>query len=174
MDTSQRGGNVRRERSQQLHELKVGRHRGIEDLLNCAPRLLFFISMKLKVFRVTHNDTPKMVKMSASTNNFSQIFADYVYLSLQRRATCTTKPTGESAILISLKITSASQKSMAYQHPWSLKWTAKIQTIILYPTKNVVTPCPPSRLKTKGRGPLTKSKYMFHSENTCFGKIYNH
>ena len=47
---------------------KKGRHRGIEDLLKCAPMFLFFILMKLKAFCVTQNDTPKIVKMSAFTN----------------------------------------------------------------------------------------------------------
>ena len=35
---------------------------GIKDFLNCAPMLLFPPPMKLKAFRVTHNDTTKMVK----------------------------------------------------------------------------------------------------------------
>ena len=40
-----------------------GRHRGIYDLLNCDPMLLFiFILMKLKVFRVTKKEALKMVK----------------------------------------------------------------------------------------------------------------
>ena len=30
--------------------------------MNCAPMFLFFISIKLKAFRVTQNDTPKIAK----------------------------------------------------------------------------------------------------------------
>ena len=40
--------------------------------------LLFFISIKLKVFRVTQNDTPKMVKKFAYTNNLSRFFVEHV------------------------------------------------------------------------------------------------
>ena len=45
--------------------LKHVQHRGIEEFLNCAPMFLFFISMKLKTFRVTQNETPKMGKNSS-------------------------------------------------------------------------------------------------------------
>ena len=56
---------------------KVGR-KGVEDLLNCALTFLFFISTKLKEFCVTQNETPKMVKMSASTNNLSHKNAEHI------------------------------------------------------------------------------------------------
>ena len=39
-----------------------------------CPYPLFLISIKLKAFHVTQNETPKLVKMSASTNKFSQNF----------------------------------------------------------------------------------------------------
>ena len=52
--------------------IKKGRHMIIEDLLKCALMLLFFISIKLKVFRFTQNETPKMVKIPASTNDLFQ------------------------------------------------------------------------------------------------------
>ena len=44
---------------------------GIEDLLKCAPMLYFFRSMILKAFCVTQNETPKLAKMSVSTNKLS-------------------------------------------------------------------------------------------------------
>ena len=34
--------------------------------------------IKLKVFRITQNDTPEMVKKSASANKLSQTFAEHV------------------------------------------------------------------------------------------------
>ena len=43
-------------------KLKKGRYSWIGDFLNCATMFLFFISIKLKVFRVTENETRKMVK----------------------------------------------------------------------------------------------------------------
>ena len=42
--------------------IKNVQYRGIEDFLNCAPMFLFFYSMKLKLFRVTQNETPKMAQ----------------------------------------------------------------------------------------------------------------
>ena len=55
--------------------LKEGQHRGIEDLLNCSTTFLFFsISVKLKVFRVTQNETSKMAKFSVSANRMSRFF----------------------------------------------------------------------------------------------------
>ena len=52
---------------------------GIEELLNCAPIFLFFyILMIFKAFCVTQNDTPKMVKVSASTNKLSHFSAEHV------------------------------------------------------------------------------------------------
>ena len=53
---------VRREWKLQLHQLKKGKPRRIEDWLKCAPMFLFFISMKLKASHVTQNKTPKMEK----------------------------------------------------------------------------------------------------------------
>ena len=50
---------VQRKRNQQLHQ--KNRHKGIEDLLICAP--MYFLNLtKLKTFRVTQNETPKMEK----------------------------------------------------------------------------------------------------------------
>ena len=40
--------------------------------------LLFFISIKLKLFRVTQDGTPKKVEKSFSTNNFP-ILSEHVY-----------------------------------------------------------------------------------------------
>ena len=51
---------------------------GIEDLLNCALMFLFFISMKLKAFCVTQNETPIMVETSASANKLSQNISEHV------------------------------------------------------------------------------------------------
>ena len=47
--------------------------------MNFAPMFLFFIIlMKLKAFRVTKNETPNMVKMSASTNKLSKKITEHV------------------------------------------------------------------------------------------------
>ena len=62
MEPSQRGFFLQREWNQPLHQIKKGQHIGIEDFLHCAPTFLLFISIKLKAFRVTQNDTPKMIK----------------------------------------------------------------------------------------------------------------
>ena len=53
---------VRCERNQKIHKLKKRQQRGIGDLLKCDPMFLFFITIKLKTFRVTQNETPKTVK----------------------------------------------------------------------------------------------------------------
>ena len=47
-------------------------HRGIKCFLKFAPTFLFLILIKLKAFRVTQNETPKMVKFSTSTNKLSK------------------------------------------------------------------------------------------------------
>ena len=51
---------VQKKWKQQLHQSKERRHRGIEGLQKCSPIFLFFISIKLKAFHVTQNETPKM------------------------------------------------------------------------------------------------------------------
>ena len=51
----------------------------MEDLMNCDPMFFLLPLMKFKVFRVTQNETPKIVKMSASTNKLSQKFAEHIY-----------------------------------------------------------------------------------------------
>ena len=79
-------------------------------------------------------------------------------LPLRIRVICMTNLIGESDIAISLKIRSASQLSMAYQHPFRIKWRTNIWTIVHCPTKNGVAFCPYYRLKTTGIGTLTKSK----------------
>ena len=56
---------------QKNHQIKKVQHILIEDLLNCATMFLSFIKVKLKAIRVTQTETPKMVKMSASTNKLS-------------------------------------------------------------------------------------------------------
>ena len=70
---------VQGKRIQQLHQFKKVKHNFIEDLLNCALTSLFFILMKLKAFRVTQHETPKMVEKLASNNIFSQKFAQHVF-----------------------------------------------------------------------------------------------
>ena len=54
---------VRRKRNQKLHQFLKGWRKDIEDFLNCALTFLFLISIKVKDFLVTQNDTPKMVKI---------------------------------------------------------------------------------------------------------------
>ena len=61
--------------------IKTLLHRGIEDFLKWA-YTFFFLSIKLKLFRITQNDTPKMVKKFASTNRLSHFFAERFYWSL--------------------------------------------------------------------------------------------
>ena len=69
--------------------VEKGKHRGIEDVMNCALMFLFLISMKLKAFCVTQNETPKMVKIpplpischiifqNTSLTNIIQIFIQH-------------------------------------------------------------------------------------------------
>ena len=40
--------------------------------------VLGFLTMKMKAFRVTQNDSPKMVKMSASNNKLSRFGVEQV------------------------------------------------------------------------------------------------
>ena len=53
---------VQLKHNQQLHQILKRRRIWIEDLLNCEDLILFFISIELKAFCVTQNETPKMVK----------------------------------------------------------------------------------------------------------------
>ena len=39
---------------------------------------LFFIFIKFNAFHITQNETPQMIKMSASTNKMSQNFAEHI------------------------------------------------------------------------------------------------
>ena len=66
---------LRCERNQQLHHINKWRHSVIEDLLTYATMLLPPSPIKWKAFRVTKNKTPKLVKMSASINKWSQHFS---------------------------------------------------------------------------------------------------
>ena len=57
-------------------------------MLKCAPIFLFFISMKLKVFRVTQNETPKIAKMSVSTTKLSHFSTEHAGSDVYKIAIC--------------------------------------------------------------------------------------
>ena len=67
---------VWREWNQQLHQLKKGLHRQIEDFLDWYP--FFSLSIELKAFCVTQIETPKMAKFAICTNKLSKKIAEHV------------------------------------------------------------------------------------------------